>query len=185
MELSQPNNQKIDENIIYIADDDSDFLNLIGKVLTSHGAKITKFKNGKDLMVQTNLTKPDAILLDINMPVLNGFDTVRQLKQQETTLKIPVIFISGAIDDFNVFSAYELGAIDYIKKPFGTKELLCRVSTAIAHAKNMELLEKKREDLARFNKAMVDREGRLIELKQEVNELLLSQGLNEKYTIRQ
>lgn len=185
MELSLPNTQIIDEHVIYIADDDSDFLNLISTVFTSYGAKIAKFKNGKELMTQVNVAKPHAILLDINMPVLNGFDTVRQLKQQENTQKIPVIFISGAIDDFNVFSAYELGAVDYIKKPFGSRELVCRVSTAIAHAQNMDLLEKKQKDLARFNKAMVDRECRLIELKQEINELLLSQGLNEKYTIRQ
>jgi CheY-like chemotaxis protein len=70
---------------------------------------------------------PDLILLDIMMPVMDGYEVCEKLKNDETTKNIPVVFITAKTDEDSIERAYEVGGIDYVTKPFKPRELLARV----------------------------------------------------------
>jgi DNA-binding response OmpR family regulator len=75
--------------------------------------------------------QPDLILLDIMMPGIEGFELCKRLKQQERTADIPVIFLSGMDSPHDKIRGLELGAVDYITKPFDSGEILARVNTQL------------------------------------------------------
>ena len=171
------------DQLIYLADDDSAFLKAMTLVIEDTGAAVSCFRNGEELLKASFDTPPKLILLDLNMPLLNGFDVLKQLNKEDDYKHIPVLVLSGACDDFNMSQAFELGANDYITKPFSHKELLFRIANHLNTAKNIDTLLNRQQELARFNKAMIDREFRIIELKKEVNALCTKYSLDEKYQI--
>ena len=171
------------DKTIFAVDDDPDSLFFIAECFKTVNSKVVLLPNGQELLNQLNHETPSAILLDINMPVLGGFDTINALQENERFQHVPVIFISGATDEFNISTAFEKGATDYIKKPAMIKELLCRVAKAISNAHKLEQLISKQSELTRFNEAMVDREYRILELKKEINELHRQHGIKDKYNI--
>ena len=118
-------------NDILIVDDIPDNLRLLSKTLTNEGYKVRCAINGSLALLTIKAKIPDLILLDINMPNLDGFDVCYQLKQSEPTKHIPIIFISasGKIDD--KVKAFELGGVDYISKPFQVPEVLSRVNNQL------------------------------------------------------
>lgn len=118
-------------NDILIVDDIPDNLRLLSKTLTNEGYKVRCAINGSLALLTIKAKIPDLILLDINMPNLDGFDVCYQLKQSEQTKHIPIIFISasGKIED--KVKAFELGGVDYIGKPFQVPEVLSRVNNQL------------------------------------------------------
>jgi two-component system sensor histidine kinase/response regulator len=113
------------------------------------------YLDGYDIVDTTDATevmeilednKIDLILLDIVMPKINGFEVCKQIKSNPKTENIPIIFITSNSDEESVEKAYELGAVDYVTKPFRKRELLARVKTHLSlHEKNQDL-EKRVED---------------------------------------
>jgi two-component system sensor histidine kinase/response regulator len=113
------------------------------------------YLDGYDIVDTTDATevmeilednKIDLILLDIVMPKINGFEVCKQIKSNQKTENIPIIFITSNSDEESVEKAYELGAVDYVTKPFRKRELLARVKTHLSlHEKNQDL-EKRVED---------------------------------------
>lgn len=85
--------------------------------------------------------KPDLILLDVMMPELNGFETCKILKKSEQTKNIPVIFLTAKTETDDIVNGFELGAVDYVTKPFRSLELLQRVRTYLDLKKRTEQLE--------------------------------------------
>ena len=126
-------NQKSVEEIdnILIVDDTPDNLRLLSKTLISEGYKVRCAVNGTMALLTIKAKLPDLILLDINMPDLDGFEICRQLKASAKTKDIPIIFISALDEIFDKVKAFELGAVDYISKPFQIPEVLSRVSNQL------------------------------------------------------
>jgi len=93
--------------------------------------------------------RPDLILLDIIMPGIDGFETCRRLKQDATLANIPVIFLTAKTEKEEVIAGLELGAVDYVTKPFNEKELLTRVNT---HLELQMVKEKLRDSIATRDK---------------------------------
>ena len=118
-------------NNILIVDDTPDNLRLLSKTLIQEGYQVRCAINGAVALSTIKTKIPDLILLDVNMPDIDGFEVCQQLKQSELTKDIPIIFISasGHIDD--KLKAFESGGIDYISKPFKIPELLSRVSSQL------------------------------------------------------
>ncbi|MCL2717560.1 MAG: response regulator [Lachnospiraceae bacterium] len=105
------------KNSLLIVDDDvSNLMELSHILLPKY--KIYTAKDGAQALMQAQKTLPDLILLDIVMPDMNGFDVLTELLKLDETKNIPVIFITGMSDDFNEHRGLELGAVDYIRKPF-------------------------------------------------------------------
>jgi diguanylate cyclase (GGDEF)-like protein len=116
---------------ILIVDDTPDNLRLLSKTLIKEGYQVRCAINGAMALLTINIKLPDLILLDINMPELDGFEVCQQLKMSELTKDIPIIFISASGHINDKVKAFESGGIDYISKPFQIPELLSRVGNQL------------------------------------------------------
>ncbi len=114
---------------ILVIDDKPENIKLLLKVLTEAGYETLMAKDGMRGLQRAIYAKPDLILLDIMMPEISGFEVCRQLKQQPETQDIPVVFMSALQDTIDKVEGFELGAADYISKPFHHEEVLARIKT--------------------------------------------------------
>lgn len=117
---------------IVIADDDPTILIHTAETLEDEGYETLRAVNGKYLLSAVEDNKPDLILLDWNMPVLDGLETLKILKSNQNTANIPVIMITGFMTlPENLKTALEAGAIDFIRKPFEKIELIARIQSVL------------------------------------------------------
>jgi PleD family two-component response regulator len=114
---------------ILIVDDTPDNLRLLSTILAEKGYEVGKALNGQIALMSVHASPPDLILLDINMPQMNGYEVCEHLKADDQTREIPVIFISALDDVFDKVTAFQVGGVDYITKPFHREEVLARVQT--------------------------------------------------------
>lgn len=122
---------ELSTNNILIVDDTPDNLRLLSKTLTKEGYQVRCAINGSIALLTIKTKIPDLILLDVNMPDIDGFEVCQQLKTSELTKDIPIIFISASGHINDKLKAFESGGIDYINKPFQIPELLSRVSSQL------------------------------------------------------
>lgn len=109
---------------------DDDFLNLkmASFILEKNGIEVIAMKSGQELLDKIKEIKPDLILLDVNMPEMDGFETLERLRaQEESSLEIPIIFLTGDDSNETETKGLALGAMDFIKKPFVPNVLILRV----------------------------------------------------------
>ena len=116
---------------ILIVDDQPDNLRLLSQILIEQGYEVRKAINGSTALMGVKTVVPDLILLDINMPGLNGYQVCEQLKSDRAYKQIPIIFLSASQDVTNKVKAFEVGGVDYITKPFQMAEVLARVEMQI------------------------------------------------------
>jgi signal transduction histidine kinase len=112
---------------ILIVDDNSTNLSILSQSLKSAGYKVRMAVDGLDALTQVERSHPELILLDIQMPNLDGFETCSRLQANPDTENIPVIFMTALADAENKLKGLSLGAVDYITKPFEQAEVLARV----------------------------------------------------------
>ena len=117
------------ENNILIVDDVLDNLDLLSRILTRRGYKVRSVERGVKAIEIAQTGWADLILLDINMPGMDGYEVCRRLKADERTSSIPVIFLSALDRILDKVDAFGVGGVDYITKPFQIKEVLARVKT--------------------------------------------------------
>ncbi|MBD2096570.1 hybrid sensor histidine kinase/response regulator [Trichocoleus sp. FACHB-591] len=114
---------------ILIVDDTPDNLRLLSTMLTGQGYEVRSVINGAMALMGVGAEPPDLILLDINMPQMNGYEVCQQLKADDQSRDIPVIFISALEDVLDKVKAFAVGGVDYIVKPFQIEEVLARIET--------------------------------------------------------
>jgi DNA-binding response OmpR family regulator len=112
---------------ILVVDDTPANLNVLSSLLTQQGYKVRPANSGELALMVVQHAAPDLILLDIQMPKLDGFEVCRRLREHNHTRDIPVIFISALDDVLDKVEAFEAGGADYITKPFQILEVLARV----------------------------------------------------------
>ncbi|MFH7027744.1 MAG: response regulator [Heteroscytonema crispum UTEX LB 1556] len=134
MLLNQTNNSK---GNILVVDDTPDNLRLLSAMLTAQGYEVRKALNGKMALTACHMVLPDLILLDINMPGMDGYEVCKQLKADQKTNGVPVIFISALDDVLDKVKAFDVGGVDYITKPFHGAEVVLRIENQI----NLRLLQ--------------------------------------------
>jgi len=162
---------------ILIVDDTPDNLRLLAKILDSQGYIVRKSLNGRMALEGVRRSPPDLILLDINMPEMNGYEVCQQLKASPATADIPIIFIS-AIDRLeNKVQAFELGGVDYIIKPFQEQEVLMRV-------KNQLLIQQQHQQLIAQNHRLEQEVKERLKAEAEVRQLSLTDELTGLYNRR-
>ena len=113
---------------ILLVDDDVELTNLLAELLSLEGFDIHVVHNGQEALTELELQTYDIILLDIMMPVLHGIETLKQLRQKLTT---PVLMLSARDDDIDRVLGLELGADDYLPKPFNDRELVARIKAIL------------------------------------------------------
>ncbi len=116
---------------ILIVDDTMQNIQVLGTILKQEGYQINVAQNGVQALAMARKVPPDLILLDIMMPELDGFEACQQLKKEPAHQDIPVIFLTAKAELNHVIQGFELGAVDYITKPFNPMELLARVRTQL------------------------------------------------------
>jgi DNA-binding response OmpR family regulator len=119
------------EASILIADDDPDILELVGFRLEQAGYTTRRAPDGERALELANEQPPDLCILDVLMPKLNGFEVLRALREQETTRNVPVIMLTASVQDRDVARGFEVGADDYMRKPFNPRELQARVEALL------------------------------------------------------
>jgi signal transduction histidine kinase len=139
------NNTSPEPSDILIVDDTPANLRLLSIILTRKGYRVRKALTPMMALNAVELSLPHLILLDINMPEMNGYQVCSKLKGNPTTREIPIIFISALDDVFDKIKAFEVGGNDYITKPFQEAEVLVRVEHQLKlRSLQMELLHKNR-----------------------------------------
>ncbi len=135
---------------ILIVDDTPRNIQLLGTILKNEGYQINIAQNGVQALNVVARMPPDLILLDVMMPELDGFETCKRLKEAPETEDIPVIFLTAKVDTDDIVHGFELGAVDYVTKPFNAAELLSRVSTHLELRAARQRLQALDDKLSRY-----------------------------------
>ncbi len=110
---------------ILIAEDDTNIRNGLVDLLSQEGFEVNAAENGKVALELFSQQKPECLILDIMMPELDGYSVCREIRKQDND--VPIIFLSAKSDEIDRVIGLELGADDYISKPFGTREVIARI----------------------------------------------------------
>ncbi len=187
---------------ILIVDDVPKNIELAANILQTKDYNITFAKSGPIALEKVKSIDFDLILLDVMMPEMDGFEVCKILKDDETTKEIPVIFVTAKSETENVVKGFELGAVDYVTKPFQTEELLARVKTHIdirGKLQEKREIEKKldedhaesdQEDMAELKKQLESRKAELenvtlfYELRSQMDKLIQDKSPVARMEIR-
>lgn len=161
---------------ILVVDDEQDILELIRHSLAKEGFEVHVAANGLQALDQARKVKPEIIIMDVMMPVMDGMEACRQLKDNPETKNIPVIFLTARSEEFAELAGFEAGADDYIAKPVRSRVLLSRVKAILRRGNAIPTQEPEKYD---FNTIKIDRErfvveynGKILQLPRKEFELL-------------
>jgi adenylate cyclase len=171
---------------ILAVDDVPQNTRLLEAVLTGHGYDVVSASSGDEALRQVALEVPDLVLLDIEMPGLNGFDVCRRLREVDATAFLPVVMLTAHASEVRV-DAIEAGADDFLTKPFDQQELLARVRSLLRIKRYHDTIEAQAAELVDWNRtlesrvlAQVDELEKLARLRRFLSptlaELILTQG---------
>jgi two-component system KDP operon response regulator KdpE len=122
---------------ILVVDDEPQVRRALRAILTGHGCSVIEVRDGEEALEEMKVERPDLVLLDINMPGLDGFETCRRIRQESD---VPIIMVTVRGSEKDKVQALDAGADDYLVKPFGTQELLARVRAAVRRVPSQEEL---------------------------------------------
>lgn len=162
---------------ILIVDDNPKNLQYAAKILSEAGYDISVAQNGINAINFINNASflPELILLDVMMPNMSGFEVCEKLKASSYTKDIPIIFLTAKTEIDDIVKGFELGGVDYITKPFQSKEILARIKTHIDLVRIKKELEEK-------NKLLEIQKASLIEqINERTNELIAAHNNVERY----
>ena len=151
--------------LVLVADDEQNAVVLLRRILERDGFAVESAKDGISALEKARTLKPDLILLDVQMPRLNGFEVTARLREDPETARIPVIFVTAAArEPADVAHGLQLGADDYIRKPYDYHELLARATSKMRARQLEDRLQRRSEELealtrigAEFNEEPDDR----------------------------
>ncbi|MBT9317631.1 hybrid sensor histidine kinase/response regulator [Leptothoe spongobia] len=123
------NEQTMPLGTVLVVDDNSHNLSVISECLDANDFEVLIAKSGESALEKVTYARPDIILLDVMMPGISGFETCQQLKRNPKTANIPIIFMTALTDTESKVRAFQLGAADYVTKPFQEAEIIARVKT--------------------------------------------------------
>lgn len=138
-----------ERGVALIADDDPANLRFLAQLLRDHGYSVRAAKDGQAAVNSARMDPPDVALLDIHMPGLDGYQACEVFKSDENLKDIPVLFLSGLAESFNRRRAFEVGAVDYITKPYESLDILSRVDVHYRLRKLQVELQRRNDELAR------------------------------------
>jgi phosphate regulon transcriptional regulator PhoB len=162
---------------ILVVEDEQDVAELLRYHLSKEGYEVVVAPNGTDAVKRARDIRPELILLDLMVPQLNGWEVCRRLKSENETRAIPIIMVTGRAEEGDKVLGFELGADDYVTKPFSPRELVARVRAVVRRGRHDEPHEKKSHlkagdleiDRQRFEVRM---KGKAVELTPKEFELL-------------
>lgn len=148
--------------MVYYLEDDKEILNLVLYSLNAHDIECKGFLNSTDFFNEINERIPNLILLDIMLPDIDGITILKKLKNNEKLKNIPVIIISAKDSEFDTILGLDLGADDYISKPFRIMELISRIRANLRRN-----FENTSNNLLFFKNISIDLEKRIVKVDDE------------------
>ena len=119
-------------------EDEPDINQLVCKTLSAQGFSVRGFYNAGELMFAMQRTLPDALVLDLNLPDADGLEIARQIRASDRTRHVKIVMLTARTGEEDTVKGFELGADDYVKKPFSPREMVARVKRLIREAKGGE-----------------------------------------------
>jgi two-component system alkaline phosphatase synthesis response regulator PhoP len=116
---------------IFVVDDEPDIVELVHYNLTQHGYDVGCSLSGEEGLAQMRSQPPDLVLLDVMLPGVDGLEVCKALKQDKRTADIPIIMLTARSEEADIVAGLELGADDYLTKPFSTRVLLARIKAVL------------------------------------------------------
>lgn len=123
--------KKMDPKVLLIIEDDETMRSGMKRIFESDGYIVKMAEDGSALSKVLEDSSPDLIMLDVGLPWINGFELAQLLKEHKDLKKIPLIFVSGNTSEEDIKKAFEIGADDYIKKPFEIEKIRKTVETLL------------------------------------------------------
>jgi two-component system sensor histidine kinase/response regulator len=139
---------------LLVVDDAPANLQLLFGMLKEHGYRVRPVPSGRLALQAAKAQPPDLVLLDVNMPEMNGYEVCRRLKEDEVLRPIPVIFISAFSEPFDKVQAFSAGGVDYVTKPFHLDEVRARIETHLALRRAHGDLETRNRELGLANERL-------------------------------
>ncbi|ALF53954.1 chemotaxis protein CheY [Nostoc piscinale CENA21] len=139
-------NQVLTKRFILIVDDNPTNLSVLSEALAGEGWRFRVAVDGESAIAQAERNQPELILLDVQMPGIDGFETCRRLKANPVTQNIPIIFTTALADTESKIQGFSLGAVDYIPKPFAQEEVIARVRVHLQLQQLTQSLEEQVRD---------------------------------------
>lgn len=136
---------------ILIVDDIPENLQVLGNILLAKGLDVGFATSGAEALENVSYNPPDLILLDIMMPGMNGFTVCEKLKSSPETKHIPIIFLTAKAQPEDIIKGFEVGAVDYVTKPFNSGELLARVMTQLELKRSRDIISIQNDELKELN----------------------------------
>lgn len=171
--------------LIYIVEDDTNICEIEAIALKNSGHTVETFENGRSFYDKLSVNRPDLIILDIMLPDEDGLEILRKIRSKPDTRRIPVILISAKSTELDRVRGLEIGADDYITKPFGVMELIARVKALLRRTEEERRIAGK-EKYIRLGEIFIDDFRRVVfvadekcELTYKEYELLKLLALNE------
>ena len=174
--MPQSNNET---EAILLVDDNPTNLQLLFETLDGRGYKLLIAKDGNAALSIARKAGPNLILLDIMMPEIDGYEVCRQLKADPATAEIPVIFLSALTDTKDKVQGLDLGAVDYVTKPFQPDEVIARVNTHLTVYRLKKALDGKNKELQEANEFLEER------VKERTAELVELNSAYERFVPRE
>jgi CheY-like chemotaxis protein/GGDEF domain-containing protein len=129
---------------VLIADNDEANVQLLTDICNGEGLAVQVARDGEETIASVRSAPPDLILLDVMMPLMDGFEVLETLRTDDTTRELPVILVTAVADDDSIRRGYELGANDYITKPFKVAELVARMQSLVRASAYMKSHDEQR-----------------------------------------
>lgn len=168
---------------ILLVDDNPVNLSLLEDFLVAQNYEVMIASSGLEALKIMRSYLPDLILLDIAMPEMDGYEVCKQLKANELTQAVPVIFISALNDVVDQVRAFDVGGVDYITKPFRRKEVLARVENQMRIAALQKELRSRNEELLKRNEELQASQQRAEVIFSTLTEVLPGTVLDQKYRL--
>jgi len=162
---------------ILVVDDTPANLGLLSSILTKEGYRVRPAPNGRLALRAAHNDPPDLILLDINMPEMDGFEVCRKLKDDVRLTSIPVLFISALTETADKVKAFNTGGLDYITKPFQAEEVLARVDTHLKIRRYQLELNRKSESLQKALDELKAAQDQLVQTEKMASLGVLTAGI--------
>jgi adenylate cyclase len=171
---------------ILVVDDAPPNVRLLEAILSSHGYKVTSASSGEEALERVSADAPDLVLLDIQMPGMDGYEACRRIREDETTAFLPIVMVTSHDTEVRI-DAIEAGADDFVTKPFDQQELLARVRSLLRIKQYHDTIEAQAAELAAWGRTLevrvleqVDELAKMSRLRRFLSptlaELIMSQG---------
>lgn len=151
---------------IYVVEDDTDIREIETIALKNSGHSVYDFENGKAFFKKLEEKRPDLAILDIMLPDMDGYEILKKLRSNPSTKKIPVIMVTAKTTEIDMIKGLDMGADDYIKKPFSVMELITRVKAVLRRT-----MEQENDKFIKVGEVFLDNERHVVYVNEETVEL--------------